>query len=473
MWLKNSATGEQLLVYQASNDTFDTNCISTHNLDGSFLADTVILETCGWSWSATDAVQLCGNVAPVEPTPTPSPQPSPGPIQPVYSQAPVVVLSVVVAPASAITQVGGTQQFTATASCSDGTSANITAFATWTSLDSLVATVKATGQAKGVGIGNTTITATYDGISGSANLNVTAGKTVLSVEVKPGNATILVGATRQFTATAHYADSSFADVTAMASWGSSEAGVANVASGLATGLTAGVTDITATYSGVLSNQAILTVKPTLLSVEVQPGNATITVGTTQQFTATARYSDSTSADVTAMASWASSEVGVANVASGLATGAAEGITNIAATYSGVLSNPAALTVTAPKPTVQTIVVEPGNATFSIGAKQQFTATAYYSDGSSKEVTNEVAWESSDKGVATIDNTGLATGIDVGNAQITASLEGVPSNPVPVSVVPVSVPWAMIGGIIAAALALGLFLFFLLRRRQRGAVEDEA
>ena len=83
--------------------------------------------------------------------------------------------------------------------------------------------------------------------------------------------------------------------------------------------------------------------------------------------------------------------------------------------------------------MQSIVVEPGNATLSIGGTQQFTATAYYSDGSSKEVTNEVTWESSDKGIATIDNAGLATGIDVGNAQITASLEGVSSNPVPVSV----------------------------------------
>jgi uncharacterized protein YjdB len=119
------------------------------------------------------------------------------------------------------------------------------------------------------------------------------------------------------------------------------------------------------------------------------------------------------------------------------------------------------------------VVEPGNATLSIGGTQQFTATAYYSDGSSKEATNEATWESSDKSVATIDNTGLATGADVGNAQITASLEGVSSNPVLVSVVPVSVPWAMIGGIIAAALALGLLLFFLLRRRRRGAAEDEA
>jgi Polysaccharide deacetylase len=62
MWLRNSATGEQLLVFDGSGNNFDTNCISTHNLDGHFFADTVLLETCGWTWSATDAVQLCGNL---------------------------------------------------------------------------------------------------------------------------------------------------------------------------------------------------------------------------------------------------------------------------------------------------------------------------------------------------------------------------------------------------------------------------
>jgi uncharacterized protein YjdB len=249
--------------------------------------------------------------------------------------------------------------------------------------------------------------------------------------------------------------------------------VANVASGQATGLAAGITDIAATYSGVLSNPATLTVttpEPTVLSVEVKPGNATIAVGSTQQFTATAYYSDSTSADVTATASWDSSELGLATVASGLATGVAPGVSEITATFDSVLSDPAAtLTV---KPALKSIVVEPGNATFSPDGTQQFTATAYYSDGSSKAVTNEVTWESSDEGIATIDNAGLATGIDPGHAQITASLEGVSSNPAGVTVVH-AVAWSLIGGIIGGVLALGLLLFFLLRRRRRGEELEEA
>ncbi len=57
MWVKNSNTGEEKLIF----DGFDETCKSIHFLDGNFLIDTIILETCGWSWSCTDSVELCGD----------------------------------------------------------------------------------------------------------------------------------------------------------------------------------------------------------------------------------------------------------------------------------------------------------------------------------------------------------------------------------------------------------------------------
>ena len=57
MWLKNSVTQEQRLVFEG----IDNNCISVKILAGDFLADTIILESCGWSWSSTDAVEICGS----------------------------------------------------------------------------------------------------------------------------------------------------------------------------------------------------------------------------------------------------------------------------------------------------------------------------------------------------------------------------------------------------------------------------
>ncbi|MFH1332468.1 MAG: hypothetical protein ABIH63_04265 [archaeon] len=55
-WLRNSKTGEEKSILSPVNK----DCTLNIKLEGDFLADQVILESCGWSWSATDAVEMCG-----------------------------------------------------------------------------------------------------------------------------------------------------------------------------------------------------------------------------------------------------------------------------------------------------------------------------------------------------------------------------------------------------------------------------
>ena len=134
------------------------------------------------------------------------------------------------------------------------------------------------------------------------------------------------------------------------------------ASGLATGVSAGTSNITATQDGVTSNLAALEVTvapppPTLTSISVTPTNASTEEGATQQFTATGTFSDSSTADLTSSATWASSNEPVATIdASGLATGVSAGTSNITATQDGVTSNSATLEVTAAT-TVPTVSVD--------------------------------------------------------------------------------------------------------------------
>jgi cysteine-rich repeat protein len=59
IWLENSMAAKRRRVFNGN----DTSCISTHEVDVAFPVDTVILETCGWSWTMTDAVQLCGTLS--------------------------------------------------------------------------------------------------------------------------------------------------------------------------------------------------------------------------------------------------------------------------------------------------------------------------------------------------------------------------------------------------------------------------
>ena len=75
---------------------------------------------------------------------------------------------------------------------------------------------------------------------------------------------------------------------------------------------------------------------------------------------------------------------------------------------------------------QSISVTPSNVSVSQGILEQFTATGTYSGGT-QNITNTVAWSSSNTSVATIGNTagsnGLATAVGIGSTAIQASLNG--------------------------------------------------
>jgi hypothetical protein len=78
-------------------------------------------------------------------------------------------------------------------------------------------------------------------------------------------------------------------------------------------------------------------------------------------------------------------------------------------------------------TVITITPNPGGYVILDDTDtKQFTATGNYSDGSSKDITSQITWGSSDVTVATISSTGLATGRRGGQVNITATLVGITS-----------------------------------------------
>src|ERR1051325_1667615 len=90
----------------------------------------------------------------------------------------------------------------------------------------------------------------------------------------------------------------------------------------------------------------------------------------------------------------------------------------------VSANPGPTPVPTPTPTpvpasLTSLQVSPGTTAIGAGATKQFTATGKFSDGSSKDLTGSVAWSSSDPAVATINSSGMATGVVSGTVTITA------------------------------------------------------
>ena len=132
------------------------------------------------------------------------------------------LVSIAVTPANATNLVGATQQYTATGTYSDTSTQNVTSQAAWTSSKTAVATINASGLATAVSAGSTTISAALAGVTNGTTLTVQTPPTLVSIAVTPANATNLVGATQQYTATGTYSDSSTQNLTSQATWTSSK-----------------------------------------------------------------------------------------------------------------------------------------------------------------------------------------------------------------------------------------------------------
>ena len=81
------------------------------------------------------------------------------------------------------------------------------------------------------------------------------------------------------------------------------------------------------------------------------------------------------------------------------------------------------TVTATPPLLQSIAVSPSAASIPKGGAQQFSAVGTLTDGTTGNLTNTAAWNSSNTSVATVNASGLATGLNPGTSQIKASQSG--------------------------------------------------
>jgi uncharacterized protein YjdB len=312
----------------------------------------------------------------------------------VLTVTPAVLMSIAVTPASPQVALGTTRQFTATGTYSDSSTQDLTTTVTWSSSATGTATISNAGGSKGlatsVAMGTTTITAVHAGSGLSDNTVLTVTAAVLtSIAVTPASPTIALGTTRQFTATGTYSDSSTQDLTTAVTWSSSATGAATISNaggskGLATSVAAGTTTITAVHAGSgLSDNTVLTVTPaTLTSIAVTPSSPSISIGATQQFTATGTYSDSSTQDLTTAVTWSSSATGVATISNaggsqGLATGVAGGTATITALHAG--SGTSGNTVLTVRPDIQLRAVSSAGAASGVLGLTVATPTGSVTD----------------------------------------------------------------------------------------------
>ncbi len=175
---------------------------------------------------------------------------------------------------------------------------------------------------------------------------------LIAIAVGPASSTIQPGGTQQYVATGTFgpAGATSGDVTTRVTWKSSNTAVATIDSaGLATGVANGTVTISASAQNLTASTSLSvgSQTATLSSIAVTPANATLNAGVanrTQQFTATATFSNGTTSNITNSVTWNSSSTAVATISStGLATAVSPGSTTITAT-SGTISGNTTWTV---------------------------------------------------------------------------------------------------------------------------------
>lgn len=285
---------------------------------------------------------------------------------------------------------------------------------TWRSNNAKVATVE-DGKITAIATGTAVITVTSnDGSNIVATCQVTViPKRVKSIIMDESQVTIERTKTARLSVTVMPEDAGDKSVT----WSSGNSKVARVdGSGLVTAVAAGTAIIRATTNdgSNLTAECQVTVTPLKATgISIDRTEATLERDATLQLTATVTPDDADDRTVT----WSSADSGIARVdGAGLVTAVSVGTTTITATTGDGTGLTASCTVTVTPKTVQSITMDEEALNLERGETTRLTVIVTPQDADDVSVT----WYSNNSGVATVDDGGRVTAIEVGTAVITAT-----------------------------------------------------
>ena len=139
------------------------------------------------------------------------------------------------------------------------------------------------------------------GDSGSSGSGVTLSK----LTVTPATVSIPLGTTQQLTVMGTYSNGTTKNLTSQVVWSVAPATIAKVSSGgLLTSTAKGSATVNATMTAVVGHVGVTVQSAAVTKIQLAPAAPAIPLGTTQQMTATATYTDGTSGDVTSSVAWA-------------------------------------------------------------------------------------------------------------------------------------------------------------------------
>ncbi len=253
-------------------------------------------------------------------------------------------------------------------------------------------------------------------VPGHSVVHVRSNPPLAQVVVVPRSVSLGTGATQQFSA---YGRRTNGDSVAVNVTWSAQGGVISPSGLYTAGATPGGYVASASAGGVTGTALLAVTDVSVASLAVSPASATVSVGATQQLSATPK--DAAGNVLTGrVIAWASANPAIATVsATGLVTGVAAGAVTITATSEGKSGTASVTVANVP---VASVAVSPVAPNLYVGGTVQLTATL--KDASGTPLSDRaVTWTTSSSAVATVSASGLVTGFAVGAATIRATSEG--------------------------------------------------
>jgi|GEM_PF-3722948 len=328
--------------------------------------------------------------------------------------------SIVLSPQDTTIPLGTTATYSAVGYYRDGTQQDVTAaIESWNSSSQTVATISAS-VASGIGIGTTTITATLSGKTDDATLEVSEAALV-SITVSADANELPVGQTLQCSASGMYTDESVMPIEQPDSWSSSSLITATIdANGLVTALAEGNTTISAHVGDSVGTFSLNVIPPALDSIVVSPDSVDLPIGMSQKYSASGFFSNDSSATIESIDLWTSSDTAIADIdnSTGLASAKQIGRTSIIGEYQEMIDSAIMVVVEA---VIDSIFVIPDSVSVAVGETADLECYGHYTDGDSTAIDTAI-WESDDESIAFVDQNGVVSGLDAGDADIRATID---------------------------------------------------
>ena len=302
---------------------------------------------------------------------------------------------------------GKSEQLDVTINPSD-TTENTTV--TWESSNTNVATIDSNGKVTAVGRGNAIITGTLEnGMSVETTVNVIVP--ITSVTLDRNNISMNKGTTTTLVATINPNDTT-EDTTKK--WESSNTNVVTVdENGMVTAVGRGSAEVTVTVGNKKATATIEVLVP-ITSVQINKDKVEVVKNQTVILSAIINPSDTTE-DTTV--TWESDDPSIATVdENGVVTGKSEGVVVIRGTLQNGMEISSEVTVTIIP--VDSISFEDKEITILKG--KETLLNVLINPSNATEIEN-IAWESSDDTIITVDENGRIRGLKAGTATITARM----------------------------------------------------